>query len=166
MVENVRWRESRKGKRFALAEFSDSSGQFSASCFDEGTAQQLMDLAKESACLLLNVEMDMRAGDETPRLAVRSAKPLSAMVAVARLKMQMDVTKPEAFPALAAMVSPLKGGKCELVINTRSANNKPVQIVLGRQFLLDAELVDQLQLVDGISNVVLAPLGAPRMQLV
>jgi DNA polymerase III subunit alpha len=166
MVENVRWRESRKGKRFALAEFSDSSGQFSASCFDEGTAQQLMELAKESACLLLNVEMDMRAGDETPRLAVRSAKPLSAMVAVARLKMQLDVTKPEAFPALAAMVGPLKGGKCELVVNTRSANNKPVQIVLGRQFLLDAEIVDQLQLVDGISNVILAPLGAPRMQLV
>lgn len=166
MVENVRWRESRKGKRFALAEFSDSSGQFSASCFDEATAQLLMDWAKESACLLLNVEMDMRAGDETPRLAVRSAKPLSALVAVARLKMQLDIAKPEAFDALAAMVNPLIGGKCELVINTRSANNKPVQIMLGRQYLLDASLIDKLQTIDGINNVALAPLGAPRMQLV
>jgi DNA polymerase III subunit alpha len=166
MVENVRWRESRKGKRFALAEFSDSSGQFSVSCFDEDIAQKLMDWSKESACLLLNVEMDMRAGDETPRLAVRSAKPLSAMVAIARLKMHLDVEKTEAFDTLASIVNPLVGGKCELVINTRSANNKPVQIMLGRQYLLDAELVNRLQLVDGISNVTLAPLGAPRLQLV
>jgi DNA polymerase III subunit alpha len=166
MVENVRWRESRKGKRFALAEFSDSSGQFSASCFEENVAQQLADWAKESACLLLTVEMDMRAGDETPRLAVRTAKPLSALVAVARLKMQLDIEKPEAFAALRAMVEPLSGGKSELVVNTRTANNKMVQIMLGRKFQLDASLVDRLQAVDGIANVALAPLGPPKLALV
>jgi DNA polymerase III subunit alpha len=166
MVENVRWRESRKGKRFALAEFSDSSGQFSASCFEENVAQQLADWTKESACLLLNVEMDMRAGDETPRLSVRSARPLTALVAVARLKMHLDVDKPEAFDALRAITAPLSGGKSEMVVHTRAANNKIVQIMLGRSFQLDASLVERLQAVDGITNVALAPMGPPKLALV
>jgi hypothetical protein len=53
-----------------------------------------------------------------------------------------------------------------LVVNTRAANNKIVQIMLGRRFQLDASLVDRLQAVDGIANVALAPLGPPKLALV
>lgn len=41
LIEGVRWRESRRGKRFVLIDLSDSSGQFSASCFEEPVAELL-----------------------------------------------------------------------------------------------------------------------------
>jgi len=60
LIEGVRWRESRKGKRFMVADFSDNSGQFSVRCFDEAVGVQLAEWAKDAECLLLHCEMDMR----------------------------------------------------------------------------------------------------------
>ena len=166
LIEGVRWRDSRKGKRFILIDLSDSSGQFSASCFEEGVAAQLADWAKESACLLLNVEMDMRAGEETPRFAIRSAKPLDGLVGVSRLKLQMDVATPEALGHLAALLAPLQGGKSELVVKTPAQGGRFVHIVLGRRFQLDTEIASKVGAIDGINNVQLAPLTSLHLSIV
>ncbi len=166
LIEGVRWRDSRKGKRFILIDLSDSSGQFSASCFEEGVAAQLADWAKESACLLLNVEMDMRAGEETPRFAIRSAKPLDGLVGVSRLKLQMDVATPEALGHLAALLAPLQGGKSELVVKTPAQGGRFVHIVLGRRFQLDTEIASKVGAIDGINNVQLAPLTSVHLSIV
>jgi DNA polymerase III subunit alpha len=166
LIEGVRWRESRRGKRFILIDLSDSSGQFSASCFEEGVAAQLAEWAKESACLLLNVEMDMRAGEETPRFAIRSAKPLDGLVGASRLKMQIDVLKPEALSQLAILLSTLQGGKSELVVKTAAHDGRFAHIVLGRKFLLDAEVASKVRAIDGIDNVQLAPLTSVHLSIV
>jgi DNA polymerase III subunit alpha len=165
LIEGVRWRDSRKGKRFILIDMSDSSGQFSASCFEEDVAAKLAEWAKEAACLLLNVEMDMRAGEETPRFAVRSAKPLNGLVSVSRLKLQMDVAKPEALLTLAHLLGPLQGGRSELVVRTPASDGRNAHIVLGRRFQFDAEIADKVREIDGIANVELAPLGAPNLSM-
>ena len=165
LIEGVRWRESRKGKRFMIADFSDTSGQFSVRCFDEAVGLQLTEWAKEAECLLLGVEMDMRAGDEVPSFTVKSAKLLSSLVSVTRLKMQLDVTSETGLRALAQLVEPLHGGKSELVIKTRVDDGRWAHIVLGRRFQLDASLLDKVKAIDGIGNVELAPL-APVLALV
>ena len=165
LIEGVRWRESRKGKRFMIADFSDNSGQFSVRCFDEAVGMQLADWAKDAECLLLHCEMDMRAGDETPSFTVKSAKALSGLTSVSRLKMQWDVTQEAAMAQLAHIVAPLDGGRSELVIKTRTADGRWVHIVLGRRFQIDASLLDQVRIIDGIENVELAPLG-PVLALV
>jgi DNA polymerase III subunit alpha len=166
LIEGVRWRESRRGKRFVLIDLSDSSGQFSASCFEETVAAELAEWAKEAECLLLNVEMDMRAGEETPRFAIRSAKPLSGLSSVSRLKMQMDVETPEALHEMAHLLATLHGGKSELVVRTPVDGNRHAHIVLGRKFQLDAEIANKLKSINGIANVQLAPLGVSHLTMV
>jgi DNA polymerase-3 subunit alpha len=165
LIEGVRWRESRKGKRFMVADFSDVSGQFSVRCFDEVVGAQLAEWAKTAECLLLGVEMDMRPGDEVPSFTVKSAKPLSSLVSATRLKMLLDVTDERAIGELAQLVEPLHGGKSELVIKTRTADGRAAHIVLGRRYQLDASLVEQVKAIDGVANVELAPL-APVLALV
>ncbi len=166
LIEGVRWRDSRRGKRFILIDLSDSSGQFSASCFEEQVAAQLSELAKEAACLLLTVEMDMRAGEETPRFAIRSAKLLSGLVSASRLKLQMDVDKPEALHELAHLLAPLQGGKSELVVRTPADSGRNAHIVLGRRFQLGTEIADKLKAIEGITNVELAPLGDSHLSMI
>ena len=166
LIEGVRWRDSRKGKRFILIDLSDSSGQFSASCFEESVATELAEWAKESACLLLNVEMDMRAGEETPRIAIRSAKKLNGLVSASRLKLEMNVNKPEALHAIAHMLAPLQGGKSELIIRTPADDGRYAHIVLGRRFMIDAQIADRLKAIDGITNVELAPIAKSHLSMV
>jgi DNA polymerase-3 subunit alpha len=165
LIEGVRWRESRKGKRFMIADFSDMSGQFSVRCFDEAVGSQLAEWAKDAECLLLHCEMDMRAGDEVPSFTVKSAKALSGLTSVSRLKMQLDVSQETAIARLAEMVEPLQGGRSELIIKTRSSDGRWVQIVLGRKYCIDASLLDQVKAIEGIDNVELSPIG-PSLALV
>ena len=165
LIEGVRWRESRKGKRFMIADFSDMSGQFSVRCFDEAVGLQLTEWAKDAECLLLGVEMDMRAGDEVPSFTVKNAKLLSSLVSVTRLKMQLDVTSESGLRELAELVEPLHGGKSELVIKARIAEGRWAHVMLGRRYQLDASLLDKVKAIDGIANVELAPL-APVLALV
>ncbi len=165
LIEGVRWRESRKGKRFMVADFSDLSGQFSVRCFDEAVGLQLTEWAKDAECLLLGVEMDMRPGDEVPSFTVKSAKLLSSLVSATRLKMQLDVTSETGLRELAQLVEPLHGGKSELVIKTRTDDGRWAHIVLGRRFQLDGALLDKVKAIDGVGNVELAPL-APVLALV
>ncbi len=165
LIEGVRWRESRKGKRFMVADFSDQSGQFSVRCFDEAVGGLLAEWAKEAACLLLHCELDMRPGDEVPSFTVKSAKPLASLTSVSRLKMQLDITRENALSELAQMVAPLQGGKSELVIRTRAADGRWVHVGLGRRYQLDASMLEKVKSIDGVANVELAPLG-PALALV
>jgi DNA polymerase III subunit alpha len=165
LIEGVRWRESRKGKRFMVADFSDQSGQFSVRCFDEALGGQLAEWGKSAECLLLGIEMDMRPGDEVPSFTLKSAKPLSTLVSATRLKMVLDVVEEGAIGALADLVEPLDGGRSELIIRTRSADGRMVQIALGRKYRLDASLLDRVKAIEGVENVELAPL-APVLALV
>jgi len=166
MVEGTRWRETRRGKRFVMVELSDSSGQFSASCFEESIAERLAEWGEESACLLVDVEMDMPAGEETPRFAISGAKPLEGLTSVSRLKMEMQVDSVDAIQQLQHVVAPLQDGRCELVITAPSTPGQFVEISLGKRFLFDVEVKNQLEAIAGIHKVQLAPLGPPHLSVV
>jgi len=165
MVENVQKRKTKKGKDFIMADFSDQTGQFSASCFEETLVDSFMNWAKESACVLLTVELDSPSADEPPRVTVRGAQALSEVKAAAKMTLTMDVLRPEVFGELAAMLPRGGTGTVEVVLKT-GLSREP-RLRLGRDFALDGELAEVVSALDGVAQVSLkATRGGGHLRLV
>ncbi|QJB68119.1 DNA polymerase III subunit alpha [Parasphingorhabdus halotolerans] len=162
LVESVRWRESKRGHKFVLADLSDSSGQFSASCFEEDQCTLLAELAKDGGCALLNVELDQRSDDENPRVAVRRVQALDGLEKTTRTKLELDVVDLDGLHELANLLAPLSGGKSELIASMPGLEGKRASVCLGRSFKLDAEVVEKLGNVSGLANIHLGPAGVSR----
>lgn len=157
LVEGVRWRESKRGNRFVLCDLSDSSGQFSGSCFEEDHCNSLAELAKEGRCALLDVELDQLSADENPRVAIRQVRPLENLEKVTRTRMELEIHSLDALHELKNMLAPLGGGKSELIVKVASLEGQYSQLSLGRSFQLDAETVECFGKISGIENVRLGP---------
>ena len=93
LVEDTRWRTSARGRRYMMATLSDSSGQFVATAFDDEATAALEAAAKAGQCGLLTVELDRRAGDDTPRVTVKRIQPLGELAK--RTRLQMIVRAPD-----------------------------------------------------------------------
>src|SRR4029079_15037714 len=91
LVEDTRWRTSARGRRYMMATLSDSSGQFLATAFDDEATTALEADAKGAQCGLLSVELDRRAGDETPRVTIKRMQPLADLAKRTRLQMTVRV---------------------------------------------------------------------------
>ncbi len=165
MVQGIRWRESKRGKRFVLADLADTSGQFSARCFEEAVCPQLAEWAKDGTCLLLNVELDQRPGDEAPGITIKSARPMAGLMASTHFKMCMDIEAADAFYQLQQLIAPLTGGRGEVVVKTNTMAGEAAHIVLGRKFKLDVELLDKVKAINGIGNVALEPIKPQLMSV-
>jgi len=153
MVENVQRRKTKRGKDFVMADFSDSSGNFSASCFEESLVDSFVKWAKEGACVLLTVELDSPSADEPPRVTVRGAKPLAEVRADARMLLKLDISRVEAVRELALLMRPGAKGCGEVVATLHLDGGREQKVRLGRDFALDGEFAEQLAHVAGISNV-------------
>jgi DNA polymerase-3 subunit alpha len=165
LVEDARWRTSARGNRYLLATLSDQSGQFMASSFDEVASNAREAAGRSGACLLLTVEIDRRPGEETPRVTVRSCQPLEGLGLNTRLVLEVETGDPEALPALAALVRGEGGGRGEIRLRALLADGSHADLLLGRGFLLDAELVAQIERLPGVTAR-LRPADAPKLALV
>ncbi len=163
MVESVNKGRTRKGGEFVRADFSDSSGQFSAACFEEGLVENFQRWAAEGTCVLLNVELDAPNPDEPPRVTVRGARPLADVTSSARMLLEMQVHSGEALDHLAAMLEPGRPGHGEVVVRLLLGNDESVSLCLGHDFALGGEMVDRLAEVAGIAAVSLKPKLGPRL---
>ena len=167
MIEAVNRGKTRKGKDFVRADFSDSSGQFSAACFEESLVEPMLRWAADGTCVLLTVELDAPSPDEPPRFTVRGARPLAEVTSSARMRLTLDVARAEAVGELALMLEAGAEGRGEVLLTlfTECGSQRPVR--LGRDFSLDGELPERLAAIEGISNVCLAPVrGAGHLRLV
>jgi DNA polymerase-3 subunit alpha len=153
LVEGVQKRKTRKGADFVMADFSDSTGQFSASCFEESLVENFQRWASESACVLLNVELDSPSPDEPPRVTVRGARPLSEVRDAARMLLTLDVEREEAIGELALRLEPGEAGRGEVHARLHLEGGEIATLRLGRSFKLDGDLAEQLATLAGISNV-------------
>jgi DNA polymerase-3 subunit alpha len=153
MVENLRWRTSQRGNRFAMVQMSDRSGQFQSSCFDEGACKALEVLAENGGCALLGVECDLLEGEETPRVTIRSAQPLASIAATAALRIICDVTLAEALPEMARLLQSHPGARGRVIVATPVPGGETVHIELGRTFTVDADLKDRLERIGGVGEV-------------
>jgi DNA polymerase-3 subunit alpha len=165
LVEDTRWRTSAKGRRYMMATLSDSSGQFEATIFDDHVAEQVAAFAKASTCALLSVELDRRPGEETPRVTIRSLQSFESLSKRTRLQIEVEVEDSEAFRALAAIVAGERGGNGQLRLIAAFAGGE-AEVVLGRDFIVDAELAARLERIQGVRAVRLSVAEAPRLALV
>jgi DNA polymerase-3 subunit alpha len=155
LVEGVSKGRTRRGGEFIRADFSDSSGQFSAACFEEGLVDSFQRWAADGTCVLLNVELDAPSPDEPPRVTVRGARPLAEVRNDARMLLTLDVLTPEALQELRLALTDGEAGRGEVLARLCiNAGTDPL-VRLGRDFDLDGELAERLAHVDGLANVAL-----------
>ena len=165
MVENVQKRKTKRGKDFIMADFSDQSGQFSASCFEEGLVDSFVGWAKEGACILLQVELDSPSPDEPPRVTIRGAQALNEVKATARMTLTLEVSRPEVFGELATVLP--RGGTGTVEVTLKTGGAREPRLRLGRDFALDGELAELVTGFDGVANVSLrASRGGANLRLV
>jgi DNA polymerase-3 subunit alpha len=165
LVEDVRWRTSAKGRRYLLATCSDASGQFVASCFDEGASKDLEEAARTGGCGLLSVELDKRAGEETPRVTIRGIRPFEALTANTRLVLQVELDDAGAMAGLKTLVEPARGGRGEIRLLAKTPAGE-ADVRLGRDFHLDAELAARIERLPGVAGVSLKAAELPKLALV
>jgi DNA polymerase-3 subunit alpha len=155
LVEAVNKGRTRRGAEFIRADFSDSSGQFSAACFEESLVDSFLRWAQDGACVLLNVELDAPSPDEPPRVTVRGARPLAEVRNDARMRLTLDVLTPEALQELRLALTPGEPGRGEVLARLRIGEATDPLVRLGRDFDLDGELAERLAHVEGLANVAL-----------
>ncbi len=165
LVEDTRWRTSAKGRRYMMATLSDPSGQFEATIFDDLMAEQVANAAKSGACALLNVELDRRPGEETPRVTIKSLQSFESLSNRSRLQILVEVETEAAVIGLAQATAGARGGNGQLLLRARFAGGE-ADLVLGRDFKVDAELAARLERIDGIGSVRLSVVEPPRLALV
>jgi DNA polymerase-3 subunit alpha len=167
LVEAVSKGRTRKGGTFVRADFSDSTGQFSAACFEEGLVDSFQRWAADGTCVLLNVELDSPSPEEPPRITVRGARPLAEVTSSARMRLECTIETRAALDALRLALEPGRPGHGEVLVRVRIDGVRDPLIRIGRDFALGGELVDRLAQVPGLSDVTLTPVrGATHLRLV
>ncbi|HET7816990.1 MAG TPA: DUF655 domain-containing protein, partial [Sphingomicrobium sp.] len=166
LVEATRWRTSAKGRRYLMATLSDSSGQFEASIFDDEAASAIEAAAKSGTCGLLTVELDKRAGDELPRVAIKRFQPLDALASRARLQMAVRVADAAQIAAVARELGGARGGTGLVRLVLPLAKGGEAVVVAGRDYALDAELAARIARISGDGSVELSVQEPPRLALV
>ncbi|MBD3728575.1 MAG: DNA polymerase III subunit alpha [Sphingomonadales bacterium] len=161
MVEAVKKGKTRKGNDFVRADFSDSSGQFSAACFEESLVENFQRWASDGTCILLNVELDSPSPDEPPRITVRGARPLNEVKAGARMLLKLDILTVEALSDLKMELATGADGRGEVLARLRTGIGEEPIVRLGRDFQLDGELAERLASIEGLANVSLTTRRGP-----
>ena len=166
LVEDTRWRTSAKGRRYMMATLSDNSGQFVATAFDDEATAALEAAAKGGQCGLLSVELDRRAGDETPRVTVKQVQPLSDLAKRTRLQMSVRVPDGQTAIQIARECSDARNsnGLLRFLIPIQSGGE--AVIIAGRDFALDAELAARIERISGEGSVNLSVQEPPKLALV
>ncbi|QPQ55854.1 DNA polymerase III subunit alpha [Allosphingosinicella flava] len=152
LIEEARWRTSAKGRRYMMGTASDSSGQFQFTVFDDAVAAQIEEAAKAGGCGLLNVELDRRPGEETPRIAIRSIQPFESLSKRSRLEMEVEVDTAEVLTLLSDTLASHREGNGRLMLRLATEGG-PVLMLLGRDFCLDAEVAAHIERLPGVMAV-------------
>ena len=152
LVEDARYRTSARGKRFMMAQCSDASGQFMATCFDEQVSRDLEEAAKAGGCGLITVELDRKPGEDTPRVSIKRIQPFEGLANLARFQVVVTISDMAAFAGLASLLAEHRGARGEVRVRAQLPDGE-VCILLGRDFLLDGELVEHIESLHGVAKV-------------
>jgi DNA polymerase-3 subunit alpha len=166
LVEDTRWRTSARGRRYMMATLSDNSGQFVATAFDEEATTALEAAAKAGQCGLLTVELDRRAGDETPRVTIKRIQPLADLAKRTRLQMTVRATDGATVPRIWKELADSRGSNGLLRFILPLVSGGEAIVVAGRDYALDAELAARIERIVGEGAVDLSAQEPPRLALV
>jgi DNA polymerase III subunit alpha len=166
LVEETRWRTSARGRRYMMATLSDPSGQFVATAFDEEATSALDAAAASGLCGLLTVELDRRAGDDSPRVTVRRFQPLADLQRNVRLQMVIRIPHARTVEAVSVEVDRVRRGNGVVRFVVPMATGGEAALVVGRDFALDGELAARIERITGEGSVELSAQEPPRLALV
>ncbi|RDC60103.1 DNA-directed DNA polymerase [Alteripontixanthobacter maritimus] len=169
MVEGAHRNKTKRGKDYVRVDLSDTSGQFSAACFEEALVEPFLQWAKDGACLLINVELDSPSPDEPPRATIRGARKLDDVKGGTRMTLSLDVLNEAALADLKQDLQPGTAGHGEVLARIRTSADEAEwpTVRLGRGFELDGELAERLTEHADLANVQLKPQrGSANLRLV
>ena len=166
MVEEARWRTSAKGRRFLTATLSDASGQFQATAFDDEPIEALQKAAESGACGLLTMELDRRAGDDSPRAAVKRFQPVEMLTKRTRLQLTVRLRDASAADAIVAELASRRGSTGLVRLLMPLSGGGEAVILLGRDFALDADVALRIERIAGEGSAELSAQEPPRLALV
>ncbi|MDP9163759.1 MAG: DNA polymerase III subunit alpha [Pseudomonadota bacterium] len=164
LVEGARWATSARGKRYMRLTMSDPSGQFDATAFDEEPCAALEAAAKSGECGLMTVELDRRPGDDVPRVAIKRFVPLDGLAKKTRL--QLTIRLRDAGQVAAVLKELARGSSGTVRVVVPVAGDREASLLLGRDFVLDADLAARLERQLGEGTVELAVQSPPQLALV
>ena len=164
LVEETRWRVPQgKGpdRRYMMADLTDQSGKWGATCFNAEAQEALAAALAAGEPLLLDVELQWREGDESPRLTIQNATPLNVLVKTARARLEIRL-KPDAgidiVPMLAAYLQ--RGGKVVAEVMVPRTSGGEAQLLLGRNFLISAGADIEISQLPGVESATVSAMGA------
>ena len=152
LIEDARWRTSGRGNRYLMATISDQSGQVITTCFEEFAAKDMEDAARAGGCAVLTVELDKRSGEDTPRVSVKRVQPLESLADTARLQLDLVIEEPGALVHLVEMIGEARGGRSTVRLWAPLTPEGRAELVLGRNFRIDEELVARIAALPGVSS--------------
>jgi DNA polymerase-3 subunit alpha len=136
-----------------MATLSDSTGQFVATCFDDGPAADLEEAARNGGCGLATVELDRRPGEETPRVTVKAIRPFAGLASSTRFALDVHVSDAAAVAGLVALIGDLRGARGKVTLKVPLVGDEQATVILGRDFALDAELAERIEHLPGVTKV-------------
>ena len=167
MVEGVNIGKTRRGMDFVRADFSDTTGQFTAACFEESLVERFRNWAADGDCVLLNVELDSPNPDEAPRITVRGGRPLEEIKGGSRMLLTLDLRDAAALDGLKEALPAGTPGHGEVLVTLKTGGPADPLVRLGRDFGLDGDLAERIAAIDGIDKVSLTTRrGVSHLQLV
>src|SRR5690606_19651625 len=122
--------------------------------------------ARCGACGLLTVELDRRPGDDVPRVTVKRFQPFEGLAKRTRLQMDLRIEDAGLSGAVARELSKARGGNGLVRAIVPISGLREAQLVLGRDFQLDADLAARLTRVLGEGAVELSAQEPPKLALV
>ncbi len=156
LVEDVRWRTSARGRRYAIVRLSDATSQFDASCFDDDVSKALEEAVANGGCALLTVELDRPPGEETPRVTLKRVQRFEGLAVTTRLKGEVEVSDVTGVLALAALLGGERGGRGEVLLHV-DVDGARETLRLGTDFALDTDLAARIEALPGILSMRLGP---------
>ena len=166
LVESVRWRVSARGRRYMMASLSDRSGQYEAMVFDDEPAAALEAAAKSGGCGLITVELDRRAGDDSPRVTIKRFQPLEELAKKTRLQMTVRLADANSVELVARALAGSGGGNGVVRLILPMSGGGEAIFVAGRDYLLDGELASRIERITGEGSIDLSAQEPPKLALV
>jgi DNA polymerase-3 subunit alpha len=164
LIEDVRWRTSAKGRRYMMATISDASGQYVATVFDDEPSADLEQAAKAGTCGLMTVELDRRAGEETPRVTVKRFQSLDGLARRTRLQLKIGLPDASLLPSVTSELEGARGGNGIVRMTVPISDDRCATFLIGQDFYLDADLALRLERLLGGGQVELS--APPKLALV
>ena len=104
--------------------------------------------------------------DDVPRVTVKHFQPIDSLAKKTRLQLELVIDDGAALAAIVSLLAAARGGNGLVRATLPVSAAREAIFVLGRDFLLDADLASRIERLLGQGNVILSAQEGPKLALV